>query len=54
MVQTYLTPQRRHLYWFLLVRYGVGSLLVAKYVERLLSPNIAAASSFADTPENDA
>jgi riboflavin synthase len=28
--------------------------VIAKYVERLLSPNITSASSFADTPENDA
>ena len=28
--------------------------VIAKYVERLLSPNITSASSFADTPENNA
>jgi riboflavin synthase len=28
--------------------------VIAKYVERLLSPNITSASSFADTPANDA
>jgi riboflavin synthase len=28
--------------------------VIAKYVERLLSPNITSASSFADMPENDA
>jgi riboflavin synthase len=28
--------------------------VIAKYVERLLSPNITSASSFADPPENNA